>query len=73
MRRMLVLKLPQFEKLTAESIAQILWNVHSDARIFFSSTLQQDGTLPELQLQFANGWLSTGSVKLIEGCPLTAS
>ena len=70
MRRMLVLNFRQFEKLPAESIAQILWSVHLDARMFFSTPLLQDGTLPESQLRFANGWLSSGSVKLIKGCPV---
>ena len=37
MRRMLVLNFRQFEKLPAESIAQILWSVHLDARMFFST------------------------------------
>jgi hypothetical protein len=71
MRHMLVLNMPRFKKLPVESIAQILWrSVHLDARMSFSTPYLQDGTLPESQVRFANGWLSTGGVKLIEGCPV---
>ena len=70
MRRMLVRSYQQYEKLLAESIAQILWNIHLDARLFFSTPILPDGTLPESQLRCANAWLSAGSIKLIEGCPV---
>ena len=65
---MLVGSYQQYKKLPAESIAQLLWNIHSDARLFFSTPILPDGTLPESQLRFANGWLGSGSIKLIEGC-----
>jgi len=41
-----------------------------DARLFFSTPLLPDSTLPESQLWCANAWLSSGSIKLIEGCPI---
>ena len=60
----------QYEKLPAESIAQLLWNVHVDARRFFSTPLLPDGTLPQSQLRCANAWLDSGSIKRIESCPV---
>jgi hypothetical protein len=69
-RRMLVGSYQQYEKLPAESIAQLLWNIHLDARLFFSTPILPDGTMPESQLRFANGWLGSGSIKTIEGCPV---
>jgi hypothetical protein len=67
MRRMLVEKYHQYEQLPAESIAQLLWNVHVDARWFFSTPLLPDGTLPQSQLRCANAWLvDSGSIKRIE-------
>ena len=70
MRRMLVEKYHQYAQLPAESIAQLLWNVHVDARRFFSTPLLPDGTLPQSQLRCANAWLDSGSIKRIENCPL---
>ena len=38
--------------------------------MFFSTPFLQDSTLPESQLRFDNGWLSSGSIKSIEGYPV---
>ena len=70
MRRMLVSSYQQYKKLPAESIAQLLWNIHLDAHLFFSTPILPDGTLPESRLRCANAWLGSGSIKLIEGRPV---
>jgi hypothetical protein len=67
---MLVGSYQQYKKLPTESIAQLLWNIHWDARLFFSTPILPDGTLPESQLRCSNAWLGSGSIKLIEGCPV---
>ena len=53
MRHTLVRLMPQFEALPPESIAQILWSDHLDARMFFSAPHLQDGTLPQSQVRYA--------------------
>ena len=67
----LVCNMPQFAELLAESIAQLLWSIHLDARRFFSAPLSQDSTLLKSQFKYtSSGWLDTGSVKTIVGCPI---
>ena len=41
-----------------------------DARLFFSTPILPDGTLPQSQLRCANAWLGSGCIKTIEGCPV---
>lgn len=68
LRRTLIEHQELYQYMTPDDVAQVLWAVFLDARMFFSDTSQMP--LPQSQLRFMRSWLLTGTVKKSINCPV---
>jgi hypothetical protein len=53
----------RFQGISQLHIAEIVWEIFSDARAFFSATMVPNGPLPQSSLSVARGLLSSGTIK----------
>jgi hypothetical protein len=68
-RKILLQKVATYESMSPDKVAEVLWAIFVDARNYFS-TLAEGDVLPTSTLTFARHWLSSGSIKTTEGCPI---
>jgi hypothetical protein len=59
----------EFESITARQVATILWHVFTDARRFFSTTIDLTGSLPESNLRIARGMIETTMIPEMVNVP----
>eukprot|EP00978_Attheya_sp_CCMP212_P010913 scaffold26571_cov52-Attheya_sp.AAC.5 len=55
--------------MSPDKVAEVLWAIFVDAQNYFSALAEGD-VLPTSTLTFARHWLSSGSIKTTEGCPI---
>eukprot|EP00978_Attheya_sp_CCMP212_P021796 scaffold64079_cov54-Attheya_sp.AAC.4 len=65
----LLLKVVIYENMLPKKVVEVLWAIFVDARHYFSQLADGDD-LPTSTLTFARHWLSSGSIKMMEGCPI---
>ena len=58
-----------FESITARQVATILWHLFTDARRFFSTTIDLSGSLPESNLRVVRGMISTTMIPEMVNVP----
>lgn len=59
----------EFEGITPRQVATILWHVFTDARRFFSTTIDLTGCLPESNLRVARGMIATTMIPEMVNVP----
>jgi hypothetical protein len=58
-----------FEGITSRQVATILWHLFTDARRFFSTTIDLDGSLPESNLRVVRGMIATTMIPEMVNVP----